>query len=139
MSAFTLAGGRWNRLRFCRSMASRSQLRSEPRVCKRRVLLSRMEALHIFLEAFFLGMFFLGVLYKHREQQKGQGTKQQSQREGESETVTKGRSRKGAPLNEGEGAVRTVETGIEIRTSLQLSQRLSSGFESLRSFSAFLL
>ena len=41
----------------------------------------------------FSGMFFfalfLGVFYKHQEQQKGQGTKQQSQREGETETVTR--------------------------------------------------
>ena len=46
--------------------------------------------------------FSLGVLYKHQDQQEGQGAKQQSQREGESETVTKGGSRIGIPLNEGE-------------------------------------
>ena len=74
------------------------------------------------------------MLYKQQEQQKGQGTKPQNQREGESETVTKGGSRKGTPLNEGEGAVRKVERGTLLGTSL----RLSSGFESLRSFSAFL-
>ena len=90
----------------------------------------------VFFEFFLVCFaFFLGVLYKHQEQQKGQGTKQLSQREGESETVTKGGSRNGLPLNDGEGAVRKVERGTIIGTSL----RLSSGFESLRSSSAFLL
>ena len=87
----------------------------------------------LFLVVFVL--FFLELLYKHQEQQKGQGTKQQSQREGESETVTKGGSRKGTPLNEGEGAVRKVERGTITGTSL----RLSSGFKSFRSSSTFLL
>ena len=66
----------------------------------------------LFFFVFFWDLFsrvILGVLYKHQEQQKGQGTKQQSQREGESETVTKGGSRKGIPLNEGEVGVRKEE------------------------------
>ena len=70
------------------------------------------------------------MLYKHQEQQKGQGTKQQSQREGESETVTKGGSRKGIPLNEGEVGVRKEERGTIIRTSLCLSLGFS-GFRFL--------
>ena len=58
------------------------------------------------------------MLYKHQEQQKGQGTKQQSQREGESKTVRKGGSRKGIPLDEGEVGVRKEERGTIIGTSL---------------------
>ena len=58
-----------------------------------------------FFWSFVSRFFYLGVLYKHQEQQKDQGTKQQSQR-GENETVTKGGGRKGIPLNEGEVEVR---------------------------------
>ena len=54
----------------------------------------------------FVFAVFLEVLYKHQEQPKGPDKKQQSQREGESETVTKRGSRKGIPLNEREAAVR---------------------------------
>ena len=61
------------------------------------------------------------MLYKQQEQLKGQGTKQQSQREGESETVTKGGSRKGIPLNEGYIEMRKEERGTIIGTSLRLS------------------
>ena len=58
-------------------------------------------------------MFFLGVLYKHQEQPKGQEKKQQSHREGESETMTKGGTRKGIQLDEREVAVRKEERGTK--------------------------
>ena len=76
-------------------------------------------AVFLYCCCIFLGFcfaIFLGVLYKHPVQQKGQGTKPQSQREGESEAVTKGGSRKGIPLNEGEVGVRKVERRTIIET-----------------------
>ena len=52
-------------------------------------------------------------------QVRGRSSRASGKREGESETVTKGGSRKGIPLNEGEVGVRKEERGtIIIRTSL---------------------
>ena len=75
-------------------------------------------------------VFFLRELYNHQEQQKGQGTKQQSQREGESKTVTKGGSRKRIPLNEGEVGVRKGLFGgcLPASSLLGVLRRSSSKF-----------